>query len=45
MRTGFRIFGEEVAKAARTLAAAYRTLREIDARAMEVLVALLGRAK
>jgi hypothetical protein len=45
MRKVIRILREEFAKAARALATAYRTLREIDARTMEILVALLGRAK
>jgi hypothetical protein len=45
MRTAIRIFREEMIKAANTLASAYRTLREIDARTMEILIALFGRSK
>jgi len=45
MRKEIRIFREEFAKAARALATAYGTLREIDTRTMEILVALFGRAK
>jgi hypothetical protein len=45
MEKAVQVFREEFAKAARALAASYRTLREIDARTMEILVALLGRTK
>jgi hypothetical protein len=45
MRKVTRIFREELAKAVRVFATAYQTLRELDARTMEILVALLGRAK
>jgi hypothetical protein len=45
MRTAMRIFREEVTKAASAFASLYRTLKEIDARTMEILVALLGRSK
>ena len=40
-----QILREELAKAAKALAAAYRAIREIDARTMEILIALLGRTK
>ena len=43
--TAIQIFREELAKAAKTLVAAYRAIREIDARTMEILIALLGRTK
>ena len=45
MRNAIRIVGEELAKAAKALAAAYRTISEIDARTLEILIALLGRSK
>jgi hypothetical protein len=45
MKKAAQIFREEFAKAARFLAGSYRTLQEIDARTMEILVALLGRTK
>jgi hypothetical protein len=45
MRNALQIFREEVVKAANALAASYRALKEIDARTMEILIALLGRSK
>lgn len=45
MSSAIRIFREEWMKAARALASVYRTLQEIDARTMEILIALLGRSK
>jgi hypothetical protein len=45
MRPAIQVFREEFVKAASALASAYRTLKEIDARTMEILVALLGRTK
>jgi hypothetical protein len=45
MRPVIQVFREELAKAANALATAYRTVKEIDARTMEILVALLGRTK
>lgn len=40
-----RIFREELGKASKAAVAAYRALKEIDARTMEILIALLGRTK
>lgn len=40
-----KLFCEEFAKAWRAIVAAYQTMREIDARTMEILIALLGRPK
>jgi hypothetical protein len=40
-----QICGEEFSKAARALGSAYRILQEIDARTIEILIALLGRTK
>lgn len=45
MRTAITVFREEVAKAARAFAVTYHTVREIDARTMEILLALIGRTK
>lgn len=45
MRNAIRIFHEEVMKAAKALASAYRTMQEIDARTMAFFLALLGRSK
>ena len=45
MRTVPRVCREELTKAARALVSAYRALEEIDARTMEILIALLGRTK
>jgi hypothetical protein len=45
MRTAIQVLREELAKAANAFASAYRTVKEIDARTMEILVALLGRTK
>ncbi|HTU34354.1 MAG TPA: hypothetical protein VMF66_11175 [Candidatus Acidoferrum sp.] len=45
MRSAIRVFREELVKAARALAATYRMLKEIDARTMEIFIALIGRTK
>jgi hypothetical protein len=44
-RTLKAVFREELAKAASAIVALYETMREIDVRTMEILIALLGRPK
>lgn len=39
------LFCDEFAKAWRAIRAAYQTMRDVDARTMEILIALIGREK
>jgi hypothetical protein len=39
------VFREELAKAGSAIVALYETMRQIDVRTMEILIALLGRPK
>jgi len=45
MQKLIQICREEFRKAGKAIAAAYKTMREIDARTTEILLALLGRSK
>jgi hypothetical protein len=45
MQKLIQVFGEEFRKAGQALVAAYETMREIDARTTEILMALLSRPK
>ncbi|HEX5425067.1 MAG TPA: hypothetical protein VFW94_16090 [Candidatus Acidoferrales bacterium] len=45
MRSAITVFREEIAKATRAVIVAYCTLKEVDARTMEILIALIGRTK
>ena len=45
VRTLQAVFCEELAKAGRAIVSWYETMREIDVRMMEILIALFGRPK